>query len=630
MIVGTLTALFTLDSKQFTAGMKNVDSAAKKAEASIKRTKAAIAGFATKLAAVGVGAVAAGVGVSKAAMEIEAIQHKMKFATGGIKESDEAFAFLRGESDRLGVSLQILGQEYGNFAASSKATTLSTKEMQNIFSAVTEASAVLRMDASATKLSFKALSQMMSKGAVQAEELKMQLGDHLPGAVQIMAKALGVTTKELNKMMEQGELLAVDVLPLFAKTLREDLLPSIKQLDESFSASVGRMKTSWYELKVVLLGEASLIKKALGLTVDTISGFMKVFSEGVDSSSLLGGTIQELERLPIALEKQAEEVLMIEERKQENLRKIRSEARRERITLQNQQLAEERALLVENASQQIETAKALVAAEKALLDDIEKERYKAMQKRASQMDEEFANEKEAFEARNSDILGFFDNTLDSTLGMMQTWAAGGELSFKDFADSIIKDMTKIIFKAMVAKPLMDSLRGFLDAGEQASGTGVGTETGGFLTKLIGFAGSALTGGTATKAFASGGIINEPVAGIGIKSGTKYTFGEKGDEAVVPLNGRTEAASPFESPMHSGEGEAKNSYDKRLNDNSEENTTNNEENTTNNNSVNITISAIDSKSITELMRNNPQAVTIPIIDALQGGDRGLTAAMRGTI
>ena len=40
--------------------------------------------------------------------------------------------------------------------------------------------------------------------------------------------------------------------------------------------------------------------------------------------------------------------------------------------------------------------------------------------------------------------------------------------------------------------------------------------------------------TKTEGYASGGIINEPIFGIG-KSGTNYTFGEKGAEMVTPLN-----------------------------------------------------------------------------------------------
>jgi tape measure domain-containing protein len=40
---------------------------------------------------------------------------------------------------------------------------------------------------------FKALEQMLSKGNVQAEELRGQLGERLPGAIYFSAKALGVT-----------------------------------------------------------------------------------------------------------------------------------------------------------------------------------------------------------------------------------------------------------------------------------------------------------------------------------------------------------------------------------------------------------------------------------------------------
>lgn len=39
-------------------------------------------------------------------------------------------------------------------------------------------------------------------------------------------------------------------------------------------------------------------------------------------------------------------------------------------------------------------------------------------------------------------------------------------------------------------------------------------------------------------YATGGVINEPIAGIGLRSGTQYAFGERGSEAVIPLNGRS--------------------------------------------------------------------------------------------
>lgn len=54
---------------------------------------------------------------------------------------------------------------------------------------------------------------MVSKGKVQAEEMRGQLGERLPGAYQAAARAMGKTTEEFSKMMEDGELVAEDLLP---------------------------------------------------------------------------------------------------------------------------------------------------------------------------------------------------------------------------------------------------------------------------------------------------------------------------------------------------------------------------------------------------------------------------------
>ncbi len=69
------------------------------------------------------------------------------------------------------------------------------------------------------KNAFLAINQMMSKGVVQSEELKRQLSEHMPGALGIFAKSVGVSEAELYKMMASGELIASETLPLFAEEL---------------------------------------------------------------------------------------------------------------------------------------------------------------------------------------------------------------------------------------------------------------------------------------------------------------------------------------------------------------------------------------------------------------------------
>ncbi|EPW0596963.1 tape measure protein, partial [Shigella sonnei] len=59
----------------------------------------------------------------------------------------------------------------------------------------------------------KAFEQMASKGKIQAEELRGQLGDRMAGAFQLFARSLGMTTEELDKAMKDGKVLSKDVFP---------------------------------------------------------------------------------------------------------------------------------------------------------------------------------------------------------------------------------------------------------------------------------------------------------------------------------------------------------------------------------------------------------------------------------
>ena len=80
---------------------------------------------------------------------------------------------------------------------------LRMEDVRNIFTGVSMAASKLGLDAESTQGIFKALEQMMSKGTIGAEELRHQLGDRLPGAFTIMARALGVTTEKLTEMMSK-------------------------------------------------------------------------------------------------------------------------------------------------------------------------------------------------------------------------------------------------------------------------------------------------------------------------------------------------------------------------------------------------------------------------------------------
>lgn len=160
---------------------------------------------------------------------------------------------LREEADRLGQNFYDIAPAWGQISAAAKGTSLEGEKLFDVFSAVNEAAMALALGGHEVKGMLYAVMQMISKGTVTSEELKRQLGDRLPGAFKTAAKAMGVTTAELGKIIESGELLATDFLPKLATALHEEYgEAAINSASESQKA-VNKFNEAWTELKANLV-----------------------------------------------------------------------------------------------------------------------------------------------------------------------------------------------------------------------------------------------------------------------------------------------------------------------------------------------------------------------------------------
>ncbi len=149
--------------------------------------------------------------------------------------------FVRDEAERLGLQFVDLASSYSKFAASAASSGTSMETVRRVFSNIAEVSTVLNLSTDETAATFKALEQIFSKGTVQMEELKGQLGDHLPGALAAMAKSLGKTTAELTKMIEQGQLTSDAVVGMsdtMKATFHGQLETSLKGVNAQFNLLV--------------------------------------------------------------------------------------------------------------------------------------------------------------------------------------------------------------------------------------------------------------------------------------------------------------------------------------------------------------------------------------------------------
>lgn len=176
--------------------------------------------------------------------ELQSLDLALKQVTATQANYADQQAFLKRISESYGVEIKSLTKTFTQFYVSAK-DKIAGKEIQQIFESVTKAGATMGLSVESQERAFLALNQMMSKGTIQAEELRGQLGEALPGSLGIMAKALGVTEVQLGKMMKDGKLLAADVLPKFARQLEITYGIENTKRVENLAAAQNRLSNSW-------------------------------------------------------------------------------------------------------------------------------------------------------------------------------------------------------------------------------------------------------------------------------------------------------------------------------------------------------------------------------------------------
>lgn len=150
-----------------------------------------------------------------------AVDNALGAVVGTSGEADQAMNFLIGTGQRLGADIQTLARAYLKFNAAGKESRSTSEELHEMFIALAETGTILQFTSQELEGAFRALTQMMSKGKVQAEELRGQLGEHLPGAFEIAAKSMGLTTRELDNMLKKGEITADMLVRSLPQGLRD-------------------------------------------------------------------------------------------------------------------------------------------------------------------------------------------------------------------------------------------------------------------------------------------------------------------------------------------------------------------------------------------------------------------------
>ncbi|MEO0824939.1 MAG: tape measure protein, partial [Cyanobacteria bacterium J06642_9] len=213
----------------------------------------------------------------EAAMGAQQLERSLTFVMGSAQAAKETIRALRDEANELGTNAAASIQGYFQISASTRDTSLEGVATDQIASASSSAASAYNLSIAQAESVNTAISQMASKGKVSAEELRQQLSEALPGAFQVAARAMGVTTQELDRMLDRGELLSEEFLPRFAQQLSAETSAGVVGAANSAQASLNRLENQITEIKVAF-GEGLIPVRKLGTDIlaKGIEGLIKI------------------------------------------------------------------------------------------------------------------------------------------------------------------------------------------------------------------------------------------------------------------------------------------------------------------------------------------------------------------
>ncbi|EFE7371068.1 tape measure protein [Escherichia coli] len=244
--------------------------------------------------------------IMNAGLKRDSAQRAAKFVLGD--KASEAETFIRGLADKTGLNISEGLSSYAKFAAGAQGS-MSQEQTQELFGNATAMSRLMGLSNDELNGILKAFEQMASKGKIQAEELRGQLGDRMAGAFKLFAEALGMTATELDKEMKDGKILSSDTLPKVAKQmgLMIDKAGGWAEVAKSTQTALGKLANNWDDTMVKIfsgsqdelngfLSSLSNLLSEMGMSSsiagDAIGGLIDMLKAGVDDIRIFNNHIE--------------------------------------------------------------------------------------------------------------------------------------------------------------------------------------------------------------------------------------------------------------------------------------------------------------------------------------------------
>ena len=430
---------------------------------------------------------------------------KLRIALAGVTKNQRDFKkgldVIATTSRKLNVPIAASTKQFTTLSASVLGAGGTIEQAELVFTGVSNAIKATGGNAEDVQSAIRAMSQIFGKGKVSAEELQGQLGERLAGAVVKFAEANGSSLQKLQKDLRDGTV-GLDQVIQFAKKLNVDFAETAEKVANSSADAGQRLKTTMDRLKL-----------AVGQILQPIGAeFQKVFADIV---AAITTAIEAFNRfMGIGLSNAIEKTEKDLERARQRL--IKSRGDKSRGSVHGGASEYDRALLdYQNYVTKLNELKKQLGDDgaggdgKGLPGDLGGD--SSPLKSFAQSAFKFADQAEQA------VVNAFQGMEDALVKFVTT----GKLNFSDLARSIIADLTRMLVRAAIVKPLFSFLfPGLANGGVVDGGEIVKNAKGNVFAK------------NKIVPYAYGGIVNKPTLfpmanGMGL-------MGEAGPEGVLPL------------------------------------------------------------------------------------------------
>lgn len=166
----------------------------------------------------------------------------MSTAKDPLADANRSVAYLREQAKNMPFAMGTITNAFV------KLKTTGMDPMNGSLRALADGIAAFGGDDQAFNRVVMGITQMSGKSVIQMEEMRQQLGESMPAAMQVMARSMGVSIAELTKAIGTGRVAAQPALEGFFEELKRSYGGEAQRMMQTFSGQVSQLATNLQNL----------------------------------------------------------------------------------------------------------------------------------------------------------------------------------------------------------------------------------------------------------------------------------------------------------------------------------------------------------------------------------------------